>query len=144
MKITVILKNKWYFPYEFYFMKYLGLGHLSHSVAMDVGPSSSVVQCRLTSLRTTKFRCKINVFLTQGHGSDKLSILYSNNYQGRVYKIVIVMSPACLWHLLYDGPVDMQIWALLTRSRHRVPDTQRPLRPMGLLFMFNIGMMSFS
>ena len=36
--------------------------------------------------------------------------------------------------LFYDGAVDIQIRALLTRSQCKVSDTQGPLRPVGLLF----------
>ena len=38
------------------------------------------------------------------------------------------------FHLFYDGAVDIQIGALLTRSRVKVSDTQVTVQPMGLLF----------
>ena len=40
------------------------------------------------------------------------------------------------FHLLYDGAVGMQIWALLTRSQCRVSDTQLTVKASGLLVKF--------
>ena len=37
------------------------------------------------------------------------------------------------FHLFYDGAVDIQMWALLTRSRCKVSDTQVTVKGVGLL-----------
>ena len=36
-----------------------------------------------------------------------------------------------LVYLFYDGPVDLQIWALLTKSQCRVSDTQMNVKAGG-------------
>ena len=41
------------------------------------------------------------------------------------------------FHLFYDGAVDIQIWALLTRSRVKSLILRWPFRPVGLLFLTN-------
>ena len=43
------------------------------------------------------------------------------------------------FYLFYDGVVDMQIWALLTRSQCRVSDTQVTVRVLGPLVGFYLG-----
>ena len=37
------------------------------------------------------------------------------------------------FYLLYDGAVDMQIWALLTRNQSKVSDTQVTVKAYGPL-----------
>ena len=38
-------------------------------------------------------------------------------------------------YLFYDKPVDMQIWALLTKSQFRISDTQVTVKVHGPLFV---------
>ena len=41
------------------------------------------------------------------------------------------------FHLFYDGAVDIQIWALLTRGQCKVSDTQVTVKAHGPLVMRN-------
>ena len=43
------------------------------------------------------------------------------------------------FYLFYDGAVDIQIWALLTRSQCKVSDTQVTVKACGPLVKINIG-----
>ena len=42
-------------------------------------------------------------------------------------------------HLFYDGAVDIQIWALLTRSQCKVSDTQVTVKACGPLVNIHDG-----
>ena len=40
-----------------------------------------------------------------------------------------------VFHLFYDGAIDIQIWALLTRSQCKVSDTQVTVKACGPLVL---------
>ena len=49
------------------------------------------------------------------------------------------------FHLFYDGVIDIQIWALLTRSQCKVSDNQVTIKARGpLVFLFFFVISSFS
>ena len=50
------------------------------------------------------------------------------------YIVMMLLSDTIVdFHLFYDGAVDIQIWALLTRSQCKVSDTQVTVKACGPL-----------
>ena len=84
------------------------------------------------------------LMLGHGHISHIVNMYYILLYQYTAHWLKLCLGIMMLlsytmvdFHLFYDGAVDIQIWALLTRSRCNVCDTQvivKVCRPFGVFF----------
>ena len=89
---------------------------------------------------------KIVNLMNPGAGVLMLGRGHTSHYIVKMYYIYITLFAFVLrdydaafqyHHLCYDGVVNIQIWAPLTRSQCKVPG-RWPLRPVGLLFIKSI------
>ena len=100
--------------------------------------SSEAITTCFNDLGQLRLGCKHPIIRLRGHRFNPLCHCCGRRKRGRGLKLWIIMLTChCIYFLLFDWPVDVQLWAFLIRSQCKVSDTQVTVKTHWPLFFRN-------